>query len=698
MIPIGIQILVATYTAARAVEHYGAKKKRQRRLKPQPEYGRVRERGGYPRVTGGGGPSEAEARQLGLSTAAVVLTIARPLYPPVTVIGLIAISVATVPILRAVETSLLRERRIKNDLLNSIASVGCMATGHYLAASLLAWFYHLGSKMVLQIQGDAKKRLTDIFGLQQIPVYVLREGVEVEASIDDLAAGDIVVVNTGETIPVDGEITAGKGAVDQHGLTGEFMPVEKEAGDRVFAATLVVSGRLQVRTEKAGIDTTVAKINTILDNTADFKTSIQVRGEKWANDAAVPLLTLGLVSLPALGFTRIMMLLYSSPSNNIRVLTSLQTLNHLGLVSRNRILVKDGRALEGLKDIDTVLFDKTGTLTTEDPEVGRIVVSQGDAADIVFYAAAAEHRLNHPIAQAILAKARELNLELPEISDANYRMGYGISVTFGDQVIRVGSGRFMQAEGIEVPPAIAQAVEDALDHGYTLVVVAVDERVRGAIEIKPRLRPEMRELVARLHARGVTHCAIVSGDHERPTRDLARRLEMDDYFFDVLPERKAEIVERLRAQGRKVCFVGDGINDAIAMKTADVSVSLSGATSAATDLAQIIFLDGALSKLDDVFEISSTLHRRLHQSVLICMAGSSINVVAVYFFFLGVLPSLLLLSAVVPAVGVAHAMQPVWARPVWARKHRRDRRAGEEIAVTAHDGQDVEPASRLAAA
>ena len=659
MLPLGLQILAATYVGVRLVDRRGARRKRSLCLKDRPL---VRARPHRQPPSDQDSDASGEARsggQLALSTAAVALTTAGAFYPPLVLVTLFLISLVTVPILKEVETSLLQEHRVKNDLLNSLASVGCLAMGHYLAASLLAWFYHLGTRLIAQIQGDAKRRLTQVFDLQEVRAYVLRDGTEVETPVDAIAVDDIVVVNTGETIPVDGVITAGSGAVDQHILTGESIPVEKEVGERVFASTLVVSGRLQVRTEKAGIETTVAKINAILANTADFKTSIQVKGEQWANGAAVPLLSLGLISLPALGFTRVMMLLYSSPSNNIRVLTSLQTLNYLALVSHGRVLVKDGRALESLKDVDTVLFDKTGTLTTDAPKVGEMIAIDGDAETLLFHAAAAEQRLQHPIAQAIVAKAKSLELPLPDIRDAHYKIGYGITVNIGEQLIQVGSARFMRTEGILIPAEIDDALDLAHRHGDTLVIVAVDRKVRGALEIKPQLRPELLDLVARLRARGVTHCAIVSGDHEGPTRELADQLGMDACYYDVLPKCKAEVVERLRRQGRKVCFIGDGINDAVAMKAADVSISLAGASSAATDLAQIIFLDGELAKLDALFDLSTELNGRLRQSVLICVAGSSVNLMAVYFLFLGVLPSLLWLSAVVPAVGVSHAMLPL---------------------------------------
>ena len=261
----------------------------------------------------------------------------------------------------------------------------------------------------------------------------------------------------------------------------------------------------------------------------------------------------------------------------IRMAGTLAMLSSLALCAHKGILVKDGRALELMNEVDTVLFDKTGTLTRERPEVGRIVGANGHTeGTILQFAAAAERRFHHPIAMAILHKAAELGLDLPATDETQYKVGYGITVGIDGHTIRVGSKRFMDLEGVATTPEVNAALEVAHREGNTMVMVAVDDLLGGAIELQASVRPEVKQIVAGLRARGIKHTAIISGDHEAPTRKLAESLGMDRYFAQVLPADKADYVIKLQSEGAKVCFVGDGINDSIALKQANVSISLAG--------------------------------------------------------------------------------------------------------------------------
>jgi Cu2+-exporting ATPase len=305
-------------------------------------------------------------------------------------------------------------------------------------------------------------------------------------------------------------------------------------------------------------------------------------------------------------------------------------LSSLTLSAEHGILVKDGRALELLEGVDTFLFDKTGTLTRERPEVGRVLTfGAHPEAEIVRWAAAAERKFSHPIARAIVDKAAALGLTLPAIDDSKYHVGYGITVGIGGHTVRVGSARFMKHEGITLPAALDKELEAAHDEGNSLVMVGIDDALGGAIELVAAERPEAAAVIAGLRARGAKHLAIISGDHEQPTRRLAERLGMDRYFAEVLPQDKAKYVEQLQREGRSVCFIGDGVNDSIALKTANVSISLRGASSVATDTAQVVFMEDNLRKLLALKDISRELHRNIRTSWslilvpnLLCIAGA----------------------------------------------------------------------------
>jgi Cu2+-exporting ATPase len=313
----------------------------------------------------------------------------------------------------------------------------------------------------------------------------------------------------------------------------------------------------------------------------------------------------------------------------IRMAAPLAMLSSLALCAQKGILVKDGRALELMNEVDTVLFDKTGTLTRERPEVGEIVIANGHhPEEVLLYAAAAERKFHHPIALAILHKAEELGLVLPETDETQYKVGYGISVGVNGHTIRVGSRRYMEMEGISIPSSVDQKLDAVHADGDTMVMVAIDDHLGGALELKAALRPEVKDIIQGLRQRGIKHLAIISGDHEAPTRKLAEELGMDRYFAQVLPADKADYVEKLQQEGRKVCFVGDGINDSIALKQANVSISLRGATSIATDTAHIVFMEQGLGKLCELRDISRKLDKNIQRSwamILVpniaCVAG-----------------------------------------------------------------------------
>jgi Cu2+-exporting ATPase len=310
------------------------------------------------------------------------------------------------------------------------------------------------------------------------------------------------------------------------------------------------------------------------------------------------------------------------------------------LCANKGILVKDGRALELMNEVDTVLFDKTGTLTRERPEVGRVIACNGfDENTILAFAAAAERKFHHPIALAILHKADELGLPLPTTDDTQYKVGYGISVQIGEHTVRVGSRRYLEMEGIPIPPEVCQALDEAHAEGFTMVMVGVDEVLGGALELRASVRPEVKEIIAGLRKRGIKHIAIISGDHDAPTRKLAESLGMDRYFAQVLPADKAEYVEKLQREGCKVCFVGDGINDSIALKKANVSISLRGASSIATDTAHIVFLEEGLGKLCELRDIARDLEWNVKRSWSMILAPNIACIVGVFTMGFGIMAS-----------------------------------------------------------
>jgi len=530
----------------------------------------------------------------------------------------------SVPYMKEAEKTLLKEQKLNGHMIDTILIIAAISTNQYFAASLVEVIYYLSNQIKAKIPDKSKDMLINVFDQLPRNVWVLKDNIEVEVPLEAVHINDIVVVNTGEVVPVDGIIIEGMATIDQQALTGESQPAEKSIGDQVFAATTIIMGRIHVQ------------IGQILNRTTDFKTTTQLKAKQWANkEAAWPQLCVTSFALLAVGPVGAAVILNTNCGYRIKLSGPLSTLNYLNLASHHSILIKDGRSLELLTGIDTILFEKTGTLTQEQPEVGKITICDGyEVDDILAYAAAAERKFAHPIAKAIVQKAKDSNLSLPEIEESNYQIGYGITVSINNRVIKVGSLRFMTMEGITIP----ETIEKAMSQGDSLVMIAINNQIEGAIEIQPALRPEIKSIISGLRQRGIKYLAIVSGDHKHPTQKLAKELGMDDYFYDVLPQDKAKIVDKLQQQGKSVCFIGDAVNEVVAMKKANVSISIRGATSIATDLGQVVFMDGNLSHLCKLFDIANGLDSQLRKSLVISLTPLPIKLIGILFLDVGLVP------------------------------------------------------------
>ena len=634
-------------------------------------------------------------RNLTLCTASLPLAAAAQFAVPA--LGPVAgalLLYTTLPSFRGAWRVVAKERRLGVDVLDSIVVLACVATMQFLPGAILAWCLSFGRFLVSRTEDSSKKMLLNAFGKQPRFVWLAQDGQEMQISVDKLRKGDVVIVRTGEMVPVDGIIAEGLAMIDQAVLTGESAPVEKGIGDRVFASTLLVAGKMRVLVEKAGSETATGKIAAILRDTAGYKLVSQQRGEQLADKAVAPTLAVGAVALGMIGADGATAVLNSDMGTGIRMAAPLAMLSTLALCAQRGILVKDGRALDVLREVDTVLFDKTGTLTRERPEVGRIVPANGRSAlEILRYAASAEQKFRHPIALAILQRAADEGLEPPETDSTRYTVGYGITVGVDGHVVRVGSRRFIELEGLAIPPEVEAALKNAHREGHTMVMVAVDDAVGGALELRASLRPEAPEIVAGLRARGIKHIVIISGDHDVPTRRLAAQLGMDRYFAEVLPNDKADYVEKLQREGRKVCFVGDGLNDAIALKKANVSVSLRGAASIATDTAHVVFMEPGLGRLCELHDIARDLEANVRTSWALILAPNIACIAGAFTLGFGVGVSVLT-NNVAALAALANGVRPMLkvAALEAERRHMLELQLRRSGFIEAEDASDRRPA------
>jgi heavy metal translocating P-type ATPase len=554
----------------------------------------------------------------------------------------------------------LKRFKITVEPLASFVFFICLVSGFLFEGSMAIAVYHFSRILLSKVKKESRQNMVEVFTNHPETVWILVDGAEVEIPFEQVLVGNIIVINTGDSIPADGIITDGSASIDQRILTGEFQPAEKHTGDYVFSSTIVLSGKICVRVEKAGAKTTVAIIGDILNNTADYKTGKVLRSEALANKTIWPVLILAGVSFPFLGLYKAAAIINAHYKYRPTVVASISIINFIGILTRNGILVKDGRTLDILPQVDTIIFDKTGTLTKEQPDVTTIYTClKYNEEDILIYAAAAEQKQSHPIARAICHEARKRGLEVPGIEDAEYKVGYGLTVKLNNKSIRVGSERFMERVGITIPSHIKKIQKNCWQEGYSLVMIAVNETIVGAIELYEALQPEAEYIVRQLGLRkNIKSMYIISGDHINPTKRLANKLGISQFFAQVLPEKKADIIEQLQSEGKCVCYIGDGINDAIALKKAQVSISLRGASTVARDSAQVILMHNQLNQLIQLFDIADSFRANMTRSYICVSIPMFIGIFGVFFLGFGLLNTVTL-NAIGLAAGSLNSITPI---------------------------------------
>ncbi|MEM7537851.1 MAG: heavy metal translocating P-type ATPase, partial [Chloroflexota bacterium] len=534
-------------------------------------------------------------------------------FPIIRLLSLPGIIYGFWPIYKKAYHHSIKARKVDLSLFYAFMQTLELLFGLFFTTALGNLWFLLSEKLMVVAKERYRQNLHHMFEQLPTTVYVLVDGAEVEQTLDSLEADAVIVLRAGDVVPVDGMITHGFATIDQRALTGESQPADKETGDQVYASTIVLSGYILVQLETTGQETMMAQIHEILENTTAVKDTMQTQAEAFTHRAVLPALALSGLAIPFLGLNGAAAILDAHPQYRIIISTPLSTINFLNRASEQGILVKDGRTFELLNQVDTIIFDKTGTLTLDQPIVANIHTFIDHTKEAVLgYAAAAEQRQSHPIAKAILQEATDRSVKIPAVNDASYQLGYGLTVQLDSQtlnpsvpntILRVGSSRFIAQEAIAQPEDVQACVENAKSQGNSIVLVAMNDTVIGAIELQSAIRPESADVVQWFKKQG-KNIYIVSGDYAHPTQVLAKKLGIDDYRAETLPEDKGILIEQLQSDGKRVCFVGDGINDTIAMKKSYVSVSLRGATTAAVDTAQVVLMNADLQQLISLFNLA----------------------------------------------------------------------------------------------
>ena len=584
---------------------------------------------------------------------------------PAAVTG-VGIAIAALPSARRTARAL-REGRLGVDLLD-LAAVGIsIGTGAHGTGSFITSLLSLGDVVLAHTASKARRAIHGLLDVGAHTVWRLERGEVRRVSLSQVRKGDHVVVETGGRVPVDGTIVRGLGVVDEKALTGESIPRRKGMGDAVLAASVVLEGELVLEVERAGADTTAARIVQILEGVGAKPVSLQRTIEERADWLVLP--TCGVAGAAGAlsgSLERLTSVLITDFGTGVRIAIPTSILATMTRAAQEGILIKGGHYLERLSRADTIVFDKTGTLTEGGAGIVSVTTLGALGEDEVLrLAAALETRQRHPVAKAIVKLARDrghLEHDLASgVEDLTYSIGTGLSARVDGRTIIVGGERMLRHHDVSVRRA-EPLVRAFVRSGVSPVFLAIDGRLEGVLGYADEPRRESYEVIRALRAGGRRKIVLLSGDAPGPVEAIARKLGIDQALANLLPEDKAEAVRELQRSGRSVAMVGDGINDAPALALADVGVSLGGAAAVAVETADVVLLSGGLAKLPRTFEIADLGMRLMRRGVGIVLGP---NAFAMGFGALGLMPPALAAainngSTVIAALS---GLMPLWSAP-----------------------------------
>ena len=448
-------------------------------------------------------------------------------------------------------------------------------------------------------------------------VWLKRDEQEILVRSSDIEPGDHVVIRMGNVIPFDGEVVTGEGMVNQASLTGESLPVRRSVGQSVFAGTVLEEGEIEVLVKAVSGSTRFEKIVTMIEDSEKLKSSVEGKAEHLA-DRLVPytLLGTGAVWLLTRNITKTLSVLMVDFSCALKLAMPITVLSAIREAGENNITVKGGKFLEAVADADTIVFDKTGTLTKATPTVKEIVAfSEYSENDLLRIAACLEEHFPHSMAKAVVDAAKERHLSHEEMhSKVEYVVAHGISSSIDNRKVLIGSSHFIfEDEGCTIPSEY-QDRYDSLKPEYSHLYLAIEKQLVAVICIEDPLREEAVDMVRDLKKAGIRKVVMMTGDSERTAAAIAKRVGVDEYYAEVLPEDKANFVEKEKSEGRKVIMIGDGINDSPALSAADAGIAISDGAEIAREIADITIAADDLREVVTLKLLANAMMKRIHMN------------------------------------------------------------------------------------
>ena len=521
----------------------------------------------------------------------------------------------------------LRSLVLDMNFLMTAAAIGAIAIGDWFEAAMVMFLFSLGNTLEATTVERARESVRSLVNLSPTHAHIKRDGTEVEVPASEVRVGDIFIVRPGEKIPTDGIVESGASTVDQAAVTGESIPVEKEPGDMAYAGSINQRGSIDVRATATAQDNTLAKIIHLVEEAQAEKAPSQRFTEKFGRyyTPAVIALAVVIAVIPAIiyraefrdAFYIALTLLVVSCPCALVISTPVTIVSAIGNAARHGVLIKGGSHLEAAGAVQVVAFDKTGTITTGEARVTDIIPADGFTSErVLSLAASVESRSEHPLAEAIIHEARDRGVSIVEVTDFEALTGMGAAAKFDGSTAVVGNSRLMEQLGIDLQPVSGQ-LADMQKQGKAIVMVASNNRLAGIIALMDTVRESARQAFQELRRIGIQRIIMVTGDNEGTARAIARDLDIDEYYAELLPQDKVDIVRVLIERfGSRVAVVGDGVNDAPALAAATVGIAMGAAGSdTALETADIALMADDLGKLPFAIRLSRTALRTIRQNI-----------------------------------------------------------------------------------
>lgn len=553
----------------------------------------------------------------------------------------ITIFICGIPLLYLALTRLIFQRWVSSALLICIAMVACIYIGELFAAGEVAFIMAIGALLEEYTANRAKRGISKLISLapEQGRRIIRRDGRETEEIVptSEIREGDVLRVLPGERIAVDGEIIYGNTSVDQSIMTGESLPVDKKAGDSVFCGTMNCFGSVDIRATKVGEDSSLQKMINLVKEAENKKAPMQRIVDKWAAWLVPIALLIAVAAYFMTGdVVRAVTVLVVFCPCALALATPVSIIAGIGQATKYGVLIKSGEALERMGKVNCITFDKTGTLTEGNLTVSNIIsfVPDMDEDAVLLLTASAESRSEHPLGKAIVKYASGNKGELADVSNFRMYPGKGIEAEINGQRIVCGKSNFMKEYGIVPNDKIQLALDTLRNEGKAVVLTALGETCVGLIALSDIIRPDAGKMVAELESMGV-EVVVLTGDNRLAADYLAGQIGIQHIRAELLPSEKVSAITELQQEGKKVCMIGDGVNDAPALKTADVGVAMgSMGSDIAIESADIALMGDDISKIPYLKRLSNAVIKSIKVNISLSMA---INFVAIALSVLGLL-------------------------------------------------------------